>query len=112
MRGWDLIIETKIAQAQADGAFDDLPGTGKPLVLDDDRLVPEDVRAAYRTLRNAGYVPTELVERREAADLRRLLALSTGTWERKRLLAKLALLEAWIDAARSPARRGRLGPAR
>ena len=39
------------------GAFDDLPGAGKPLDLDDDRLVPEDVRIAYRILRNAGFVP-------------------------------------------------------
>ena len=56
MRGWDAIIEGKIAEAQTAGAFDDLPGAGKPLDLDDDRLVPEDVRAAYRILRNAGYV--------------------------------------------------------
>ena len=107
MRGWDAIIEAKIAEAQAAGAFDDLPGAGKPLDLDDDRLVPEDVRAAYRILKNAGYVPAELVELREAADLRRLVAATAETPERKRLLAKLALLEARIEAARPARQRGR-----
>jgi len=107
MRGWDAIVEAKIAEAQAAGAFDDLPGAGKPLDLDDDRLVPEDVRAAYRILRNAGYVPAEVVERKEAADLRRLVAATADTPERRRLLAKLALLEARLDAARPAGRRGR-----
>lgn len=107
MRGWDALIESKIAQAQAAGAFDDLPGAGKPLDLDDDRLVPEDVRAAYRILKNAGYVPAELIERKEAADLRRLFAETVDSPERRRLLAKLAFLEARIEAARTRGRRGR-----
>jgi hypothetical protein len=44
---WDAIIEAKIAEAQRAGVFDDLPGAGKPLDLDDDRLVP-GTRASYR----------------------------------------------------------------
>lgn len=104
MRGWDAIIEAKIAEAQAAGAFDDLPGTGKPLDLDDDRLVPEDLRAAYRILKNAGYVPDELLARKEAAGLRQLLQATAGTPERRRLLAKLALLEARMEMARSSRR--------
>lgn len=107
MRAWDAIVEAKIAQAQEAGAFDDLPGAGKPLDLEDDRLVPEDVRAAYRILKNAGYVPAELIERKEAADLRRLLLATEQTPERRRLLAKLALLEARMEAARTPRRQGR-----
>ena len=106
MRGWDAIVERKIAEAQAAGAFDDLPGAGKPLDLADDPLVPEDVRAAYRILRNAGYVPAELVELKEAADLRRLAA-TAETPERKRLLSRLALLEARIEAARTARTRSR-----
>ena len=59
------------------GAFDDLPGAGKPLELDDDRMVPEDLRMAYRILRNSGFVPPELEARKEAADLRRLIEAGT-----------------------------------
>lgn len=107
MHGWDALIEARIAQAQAAGAFDDLPGEGKPLDLDDDRLVPEDVRAAYRILKNAGYVPAELLERKEAAALRQLLADPAQTPQRMRLLARLALLEARIEASRQGDRRSR-----
>ncbi|MFO1312549.1 MAG: DnaJ family domain-containing protein [Burkholderiales bacterium] len=106
MSGWDAIVERKIAEAQRAGAFDDLPGTGRPLDLEDDRLVPEDVRVGYRILRNAGCVPAELVERKEAAGLRKLLAsIAAGDPDRRRLLAKLALLEARMEVR--PPRRSR-----
>ena len=107
MSGWDAIIEAKIAEAQRAGAFDDLPGAGKPLDLDYDKLVPEDVRMAYRILKNAGYVPAELLELREAADLRKLIAATADTPERRRALAKLALLEARLDAQRARLRGSR-----
>jgi len=107
MSGWDTIVESKIAQAQRDGVFDDLPGAGKPLELADDRLVPEDVRVAYRILKNAGYVPAELIELREAAHLRKLVAsIAADHPERRRALAKLALLEAGLEM-RNPLRERR-----
>lgn len=98
MDGWDAIIEAKIAEAQRAGAFDNLPGTGKPLDLDDDKLVPEDVRMAYRILKNAGFVPAEIEERKEIADLRKLIDATADHPERKRAIAKLAILEARIEA--------------
>jgi hypothetical protein len=52
---FELLAEQKIAEAVSRGEFDDLPGAGKPLELDDDALVPEDMRLACRILRNAGY---------------------------------------------------------
>lgn len=66
LRALDDLIERRIRQAQEEGQFDDLPGQGRPLALDDDALVPEEVRAAYRVLRNAGLVPPELLRRAEA----------------------------------------------
>lgn len=98
MNALDAIVEAKIAQAQRDGAFDDLPGAGKPLALDDDRLVPEDLRMAYRILKNAGFVPPEVEERKEAAHLRKLVAVAAGDAARRRALARLALLEARLEA--------------
>ena len=99
MTGFDAIIEAKIAEAQSAGAFDDLPGAGRPLVLDDDRMVPEHLRMAYRILKNAGLVPAEIEERKEVAGLRDFLAATAGdTHARRRALAKLALLEARLDA--------------
>ncbi len=105
MTGFDALIEARIAEARSAGAFDDLPGAGRPLALDDDRMVPEHLRMAYRILRNAGLVPAELEERKEAAGLRELIAAAAGdTPARRRALARLALLEARMEASglRSP----------
>ena len=56
---FDLIAEQKIAEAIARGELDNLPGAGRPLNLDDDALIPEELRLAYRILKNAGYVPPD-----------------------------------------------------
>jgi len=60
MLALDLLAERKIEEALARGEFDGLPGAGRPLELDDDALVPEDLRMAYRILRNAGFAPREI----------------------------------------------------
>ena len=94
----DTVVEQRIAQAIAEGAFDDLPGAGKPLDLDDDRMVPEDLRVAYRVLRNAGYIPPEIEERREIADLAALMRHATDDASRRRAAARFALLCAKLEA--------------
>ncbi|MCP5266667.1 MAG: DUF1992 domain-containing protein [Burkholderiaceae bacterium] len=63
------LVEKRIAEASARGEFQDLPGRGRPLVLDDDRLVPETLRVAYRVLKNSGHVPPEVVAVRELGEL-------------------------------------------
>ena len=98
MTGFDAIVEAKIAEAQRNGAFDGLPGAGKPLALDDDRLVPEELRMACRILKNAGFVPPEVEERKEASRLRQIVATVAGEPEWRRALARLALLEARLEA--------------
>jgi hypothetical protein len=100
MLALELIAEARIAEAARAGAFDNLPGAGRPLALEDDRLIPEESRTAYRILRNAGFVPAELETRREAATLRHLLAAATDDAEKSRAAARLALLEATLEAAR------------
>ena len=57
MLTFELIAERKIAEAAAKGDFDDLPGAGKPLDLEEDPLVAEDQRMANRILRNSGFGP-------------------------------------------------------
>jgi hypothetical protein len=93
-----MLAEQRIEEAMRDGAFDNLPGAGKPLALDDDALVPEESRVAYRLLKNAGFIPPELEDRKEMADLHRLLATVADEGERTRAHARLALLEAMLDA--------------
>lgn len=74
MLWFERIVEARIREAQERGEFDALPGYGKPLRLDDDTLVPEDLKLAYRVLRNAGYLPPEIERRRELGGLGELLA--------------------------------------
>ena len=49
----DQWAERHIAEAQAKGEFDNLVGSGEPLILDDDSHVPPELRAGYRLLKNA-----------------------------------------------------------
>lgn len=88
----DAIAERRIREAQERGDFDDLPGTGSPLELDDDALVPEELRAAYRLLRNAGYLTPELAASREIRDLEQLLVAIDDTGGRARVLARISFL--------------------
>ena len=67
------IAEQKIKEAIERGELDELPGRGRPLRLDDDAFVPEDLRAAYRVLKNAGYLPPELELTKEIVTLKELI---------------------------------------
>lgn len=90
----DQIVEQRIAKAMEEGVFDDLPKQGEPLVLDDDRGVPEHLRMGYRILKNAGYLPPELVARKEALELCDLVAQSDPeSQETKKALAAIRKLE-------------------
>ena len=55
---WRL-AEERIKEAQRAGAFDNLPGKGKPLELEDLSWVPEDLRIGYLILKNAHVLPPE-----------------------------------------------------
>jgi len=109
---FDAVVEERIQEAIRRGDFDNLPGAGSPLDLDDDRLVPPELRIAFRILKNAGLAPPEVLARREIAALEALLDQSANAAERKRTLAQLAVLRAQLGVHRSPrraasARRGR-----
>ncbi|HAT1612807.1 TPA: DUF1992 domain-containing protein [Raoultella planticola] len=90
----DQWAERHILDAQTKGEFDDLPGRGEPLTLDDDLHVPPELRAGYRLLKNAGCLPPELEQRREAVALVDLLrAVRPDDPQHAELSRRLALLE-------------------
>ena len=95
----DTLADAKIAAAIEAGELANLPGAGKPLDLDEDPLVPEDLRVAWRILKNSGFVPPEVAERRERVALSRLIATIEDEGERGRAVARLALLESRLEAA-------------
>ena len=86
------IAEQRIREAQEQGVFDNLPGEGKPLVLEDESHVPEDLRMAYKVLRNAGFLPPELEERKEINSLIEMLEQGSDEGEKLRQMQKLQCL--------------------
>ena len=86
------IAERRIQEAIKDGALDDLPGAGKPLVFEDDSHLPEDLRMAYKVLKNAGCVPPEVSLRKEIARTEDLLAGMEDTRAKCRQIKKLNFL--------------------
>jgi hypothetical protein len=67
------IAEQRILEAQRAGAFDNLPGKGKPLKLEDMSWVPEDLRLGYRVLKNAHVLPPEVELLKDVHTLQDLL---------------------------------------
>ncbi len=55
----ERLAEQRILEAQRAGAFDDLPGKGKPLELEDLSWVPDELRIGYHVLKNARVLPPE-----------------------------------------------------
>ncbi|WP_145495635.1 DUF1992 domain-containing protein [Yersinia bercovieri] len=90
----DEWAERHIIQALENGELDNLPGNGKPLQLDDDLFVPLDLRVGYRLLKNAGYLPPQLQDRKEALTIVDLLSqLEKQHDDHAKLHNQLALLE-------------------
>ena len=69
----DQWAERHILDALHKGEFENLSGAGAPLELDDDAMVPAELRTAFRLLKNAGYLPPALQQRKEALELSDLL---------------------------------------
>lgn len=88
----DRIAERRIREAQQQGEFDNLPGEGAPLALDDDALVPAELRAGYRLLKNAGYLPPQLQLRREIDEAGALIAMARTAEQKQALGKRLNLL--------------------
>ena len=95
----DHIVENRINEAIERGELSDLPGQGAPLTLDDDSLIPQELRMAYRILRNAGFVPPEVATLREIGDLERQIEALPQGGVRARALRKLQLLRARLEAS-------------
>jgi hypothetical protein len=91
MSGLQDIIERKIKEAQERGEFDNLPGKGEPLKLEDYSGVPEDLRIAYKMLKNADCLPPEIELKKEIMQMEDMLAGIPDEKERYRLIKKINL---------------------
>jgi hypothetical protein len=84
------LADEKIKAAIKDGEFEHLQGLGKPLDLDDLSHIPEELRAGYRILKNAGIVPEEVQLNKDIATLGSLLAMCRDDVERTGLQKELS----------------------
>lgn len=83
------LVEQRIKEAMARGEFDNLPGKGRPLELEDMAHVPEELRVGFKLLRNAEMVPEEMLVSKEIIALQDLLALCKDEDERQSIHKKL-----------------------
>lgn len=86
---FNKIAERKILEAMNEGMFKNLSGQGKPLVFEDETWIPEDLRMAYRFLKNAGCIPPELELRKEIVNLKGLMETIDDNKERLKKLRQL-----------------------
>ncbi|UWR97317.1 DnaJ family domain-containing protein [Phaeobacter inhibens] len=90
------LINARIEKAEADGAFDNLSGAGKPLPHVDD---PENA-LVNRLVQESGGVPEFVSLSRTLASLRQQLVDTGDRTRRQDIMKEMSMLEARIDLAR------------
>jgi len=98
--GFSKIIEERIRKAQKKGQFDNIEGAGKPLKLDEDSHIAEDLRLAHKILKNANCLPPEIELKKEIQRTEDLLVGMQDTAEKHRTLKKLNYLIMKLNAVR------------
>jgi hypothetical protein len=82
---FDKLVEQKIREAQEAGEFDRLEGRGRPVNLEAYFSTPEELRAGYAVLKNAGVLPEEAAVLKELNDLTARSEAARDREERARL---------------------------
>ncbi|WP_423409298.1 DUF1992 domain-containing protein [Heyndrickxia sp. MSNUG] len=84
-----IVSEDRIKRAYKDGEFDNLPGYGKPLNLEDLSAVPEELRMAYQLLKNSGFSPEGNKLRQEVMTIEDLIRKCENPEEKEQLSQQL-----------------------
>ena len=79
------IAENRIREAMAQDQFENLPGAGQPLNLEQYFSTPEDLRMAYSILKSANCVPAEVELLNEVSRLERTIAETASATARQSL---------------------------
>jgi DnaJ homolog subfamily C member 28 len=61
---WDELINSRIEEAMKAGAFDNLPGKGKPLRLNENPNEPSDMQMAHKILKDNDLTPPWIADRK------------------------------------------------
>src|SRR5262249_29680635 len=82
MNRLETLVEKKIREAIEEGEFDDLEGKGHPIDLREDPFEDPELRTVHRLLRNAGFAPAFIEERKAIdAEVGQALKLLQRGWE-------------------------------
>jgi hypothetical protein len=96
-----FIAEQRISQAIEEGSLRTEGWHGRPLPLQADPFVPEDLKMAYKILKNSGYLPPEVEMRKEVQRLEDLIASTEDAHQRLKQMKKLNVLLMKIDRCRT-----------
>ena len=84
MKPWESLVDKKIREAMESGEFDNLAGTGQPIDLSENPFEDPDWRTAHRLLRNAGFAPSWIEERKDIdAELEAARIVLARNWKIK-----------------------------
>ena len=95
------IAERRITEAIENGTLRTDSWKNKPLPLDDDSFVPEDLKMAYKVLKNSGFVPPEIETRKEIHKLEDLISRTEDEHQRVKQMKKLNVLMMKLDSQRA-----------
>ena len=87
---FDRLAENRIREAMEQGEFDNLPGAGQPLSLEEYFSAPEDLRMAHSVLKNANCRPLEVELLNEIARIELAMTAAPDATARERLQRELA----------------------
>src|SRR5215212_5018796 len=101
MNKYERLVDKLIRESMERGEFSDLTGSGEPIDLRENPFEDPDTRTAHRLLRNAGFAPAWIEERK---DIDASIANAKTTLERASELygnkGKLQLSPQWLRVVR------------
>ena len=100
IKGFSRIIEERIRKAQKKGVFENIEVSGKPLNLENDSHIAEDLRLAHKILKNANCLPPEIELKKEIKRTEDLLDGMQDTAQKHRTLKKLNYLIMKLNTVR------------
>jgi hypothetical protein len=87
-----LIAERKISEAIQQGQLNIESWRNRPLPMTSDSMIPEELRMAYKVLKNGGYLPPEIETKKEIQQLEDLLSTCDDEQIRVKQIKKLNCL--------------------
>jgi hypothetical protein len=98
-----ILAERRIQEAIDEGKLDNLPGKGKPLVLEDNPLIPHEQRVMNSILKQNGVLPGWIQLQRDLQKTQKVLmtAEDSFSWTYNRWRQELAVTASWDVADRA-----------